>query len=725
MPSTTAKNEGRLRLSLFAAFFCLWIFVVCLRLLWLQIADYGFLTQKAARQQQRSIEVSPPRGVIYDRKGRELAMSIQVDSVFAVPSEIPDQVTAARLLARILRTDPKEVLARLESSHSFTWIARKLDNDNAARIRALNLRGIYFQKEPKRFYPKNDLGAQVIGYVGMDDEGLAGIERSFDQRLRGRPGKMLISMDARHRWFGRVEKNPEPGQNLVLTIDEDVQHIAEKELEAAMESTHAEAGTVVIQNPRTGEILALANRPTFNPNNSRGIDPKSLKNRAVSDAYEPGSTFKMVTIAAALEEKLTNPNEVFDCQMGKIMVGGRTIHDWKPYGLLSVSEILQKSSDVGAIKIALRMGEDRMYKYIRAFGFGSQTGIELQGETRGITKPVSRWSKMSIGAISMGQEIGVSPLQLVSMTSAMANDGIWTPPRIVAGSTPVGDGRAGFAKTVVFHPGQQRRVLSPLTAAQMRKMLEEVVLKGTGSKAILNGYSSAGKTGTAQKINPLTHRYGSKDIASFSGFAPVNNPAITVTVILDSPVGAHHHGGDVAAPVFSRIAQQVLEYLDIPHDVDVRNPQRAILRASARPEELIEGSPDHIGEEVAENDSEQETGSLSTMAEVSSGTRQGVVPASYHAPAEAGHAPSVADSTKTAESAKSPVLPTSGTVVLDVDAAKTVPSFIGKPVRAVIEESEKAGLEVDVFGSGVAREQNPAPGSRLPSGGHVTVQFAR
>ena len=721
--TATAKNEGRLRLSLFAAFFCLWILAICGRLLWLQVLDYGFLTQKAVRQQQRSIEVSPPRGIIYDRKGRELAMSIQVDSVFAVPSEIPDQASTARLLAHILKADPKEMLAKLESSRSFTWIARKLDNNVSARLRALNLKGIYFEKEPKRFYPKNELAAQVIGYVGMDDDGLAGIERSFNQRLSGRPGKMLIPMDARHRWFGRVEKNPESGQNLVLTIDEDIQHIAEKELEAAMEKTHAEAGTVVIQNPKTGEILALANRPTFNPNNSRGLDLKSLKNRAVSDIYEPGSTFKMVTIAAALEEKITNPNEVFDCQMGSIIVGGVRIHDWKPYSLLTVSEILERSSDVGAIKIAMRLGEDRMYKYIRGFGFGSQTGIELSGETRGITKPVSRWSKMSIGAISMGQEIGVSPLQLVSMTSSIANDGIWTPPRIVAGSTPVWQGRTGPAQTVVFRPGQQHRVISSFAAAQMKRMLEGVVLQGTGKKAILDGYTSAGKTGTAQKINPVTHRYDRvQHIASFSGFAPVNNPAITVTVILDSPVGAHH-GGDVAAPIFNRIAQQVLEYLDVPHDIEVRNPQRMLLRAKAKPEEEMEGSPDHVGEEVADNDNQQDEGA--TVA-ASATPSYGVIPAAYSSATTVAMQPSATNDADSSRADASPAaLPKTGTVVLDVDSTRTVPSFVGKPVRTVIEESEKAGLEVDIFGSGVARQQNPPPGARLPIGGHVTVQFAR
>lgn len=723
MPASREKNEGRLRLSLFAACFCFWLLAICFRLFWLQIVDYGQLTQRAARQQQRSIEVAPPRGIIYDRKGRPLAMSVQVDSAFAVPSEIPDPGSTANLLGRILKTDPKEILARLESSHSFAWIARKLDNDTAARIRALNLRGIYFQKEPKRFYPKNDLAAQVIGYVGMDDEGLAGIERSFDRRLRGKPGKMIISMDARHRWFGRVEKNPEPGQNMVLTIDQDIQHIAERELDAAMEKTHAEAATIIVQNPKTGEILALANRPTFNPNDSRAVEPKSLRNRAVSDIYEPGSTFKMVTIAAALEEKVTNPDEVFDCQMGSIMVGGRRIHDWHPFGMLSVAQVLQHSSDVGAIKIAMRLGDERMYKYIRAFGFGSQTGIELQGETRGITKPVSRWSKMSIGAISMGQEIGVSALQLVSMTSSIANDGLWTPPRIVAGSTLPGAAYSpSAAQTVVFHPGLQHRVISTYTASEMKKMLEEVVLIGTGKKAILDGYTSAGKTGTAQKINPLTHRYGSKDIASFSGFAPVNNPAITVTVIIDSPVGPHH-GGDVAAPIFGRVAQQALEYLDVPHDADVRNPQRMLLRASVKPADVMEGLTDHVGDDIAAIDEDEGESGTQTAPETK---RSGVVAASYIPQSSVGTGNAASLPASAAKSGEpQPAAPsTSGTVVLDVET-KTVPSFLGKPVREVIEESQRAGVEVDVFGSGIARQQTPPAGSHLVSGGHVSVQFAR
>src|SRR3954462_14287904 len=458
------------RLFIFAAVLCFWIVAIVSRLLYLQLFEYGDFVKQASRQQQRSIEVSPPRGVIYDHNGRELAMSVSADSVFAVPSEIPDQINTASLLARILKTEPQDILARFKSSHAFCWIARKLDNDTAARIRDLNLKGIYFEKESKRFYPKRELAAQAIGFVGLDDEGLGGLERSLNSPMRGKPGQMLISIGGRRHWFGRVEKKPDPGENVVLTIDEKIQYIAERELDAAMQRTHAAAGTVIVENPKTGEILALANRPTFDANAFHISDPQKMKNRAVSDIYEPGSTFKMVTIAAALEEKITNPDEVIDCQNGAIYIGNVRIRDHKAFGLLTVSQILANSSDVGAIKLGLRLGEERFDRYIRAFGFGSQTGIEVPGETRGITKPVSRWSKVSIGAISMGQEIGVSALQLTAMTNTIANDGGMVPPRIVAGSVAP---QAGF-QTVAFHPQEGRRVITPLTAALMKQMLENV-----------------------------------------------------------------------------------------------------------------------------------------------------------------------------------------------------------------------------------------------------------
>jgi cell division protein FtsI (penicillin-binding protein 3) len=731
LAASAPRNSINTRLYLLSAIFFFWCCVICLRLVYLQVFRYGDFEQRAQHQQQRTTEVAAKRGVIYDRAGRELAMSISVDSAFAVPTEMPDLAGTVSLIARITKTDPRELLAKCKAARTFCWVARKADAETAERIRSLNLRGIYFQKESKRFYPKRELAAQVLGYVGMDDEGLSGIEREYDDRLHGKPGRMLISVDARRKWFGSVEKQPDPGENVVLTVDEKIQYIAERELETAMAETRSTAGTIVVQNPHTGEILALANRPTFNPNLSRQITPDRLKDHAVSDVYEPGSTFKVVTISAALEEKLTRPTEMFDCQMGSIVINGMRIHDAKPHGLLSVSGILAKSSDVGAIKIALRLGEDRFYKYIRHFGFGQQTGIELPGETRGLTKPVSRWSKVSIGAISMGQEIGITPLQLVGLISTIANDGLWVAPRIVAATTEP----RRTPQTVVFHPGAARRVISPLTAAQMKQMMQGVVLEGTGLKAILEGYSSAGKTGTAQKVDPATGAYShTKYVASFAGFAPINNPAITVAVILDSPVG-QHQGGEVSAPVFQRVAQQVLEYLHVPHDVELPASRQVLLaKRNTKEDDLAESSPDHLGSalEVADNNSAEAAPPVRSVPskpspQVGNGA---VVPAALRT-----RDPDVSTNWERKPTATVDVkqvatfperFPSSGTVVLDVEqGGVVVPSFVGKSVRSAIELAEENGLDLEAVGSGLAREQSPLPGSHIPAGSRVTVRFGR
>jgi cell division protein FtsI (penicillin-binding protein 3) len=645
-----------------------------------------------------------------------------------VPTEIHDLGQTVSLIAGITKADPRELLARCKAGRTFCWVARKPDAETASRIRAMNLRGIYFQKESKRFYPKRDLGAQVLGYVGLDDQGLSGIEREYDGQLRGKPGRLLISVDARKKWFGSVEKQPDPGENVVLTLDQQIQYIAERELKAAIQQTHAETGTVIVQNPHTGEILALANWPTFNPNLSREITPERLKNHAVSDVYEPGSTFKVITISAALDENLTRPDETFDCQMGSIVINGHRIHDWHRFGVMPVSDILAHSSDVGAIKIALRLGDERLYKYIRAFGFGQQTGIELPGETRGLTKPVSRWSKVSIGAISMGQEIGVSPLQLAGMVSVIANDGVWVPARIVAATTQP----QSTPRMIAFHPADERRVIAPLTAAQMKQMMQGVVLRGTGRRAILEGYSSAGKTGTAQKVDPATHTYSrTKYIASFAGFAPVNNPVITVAVILDSPTGGHH-GGEVGAPVFNRIAQQVLEYLHTPHDVELP-PNRQLLLAKQRIKEqdLEEGSPDHLGESldvVADGSADTVPAAVAPSKLTPEAGSAGVVPVAlreHESTAPGVQSPPAMTASSASSEAPAPI-PSSGTVVIDVEQnGIAVPSFIGKTVRAAIELAAESGLDLEAVGSGIAREQVPAPGAHVPSGSRVTVKFGR
>ncbi|HKW18539.1 MAG TPA: penicillin-binding protein [Terriglobales bacterium] len=742
MAPSSARNSTNLRLYVLAGVFVLWCCAICLRLVYLQVFSYGKFEQRAQHQQQRTEEVSAPRGIIFDRNGQELAMSINVDSVFAVPSEMPKPASTISLIARITKQDPRELLAKCEAAKTFCWLARKPDPEISVRIRALNLRGVYFQKEAKRYYPKGDLAAQVLGYVGMDDSGLSGIEREFDDKLHGRPGQMLISVDARKKWFGSVEKQPEPGENVVLTIDDKIQYIAERELATAIQDTHAIAGTVLVENPHTGEILALANQPTFDPNNTKEITPAKLKNHAVSDVYEPGSTFKLVTIASAIDQGLARPDELIDCQRGSIVLFGHRIHDWHPWGVMPVSDVLAWSSDVGAIKIALRMGDDRMYKYIRDLGFGQQTGIELPGETRGMTKPLSRWSKISIGAIAMGQEIGISAVQLSQMVSSIANDGVLLGPRIVAGEVEPQD----TPQKVAFHPTEGRRVLSTTTAALMRQMMQGVVLHGTGRKATLDGYSAAGKTGTAQKFDVTTHSYShTKFVASFAGFAPINNPEITVVVIIDTPWAPtimQREGGWVAAPVFQRIAQQVLEYMHTPHDIEIPASRRVLLaQAKANAKDLEEGSPDHPGEEVdvdavssapqvladsagTDGIARQTPPSLPSIEGRDAGgptARERVLPATMR---EQVSVPATTVSVARAD-ANAPQ-PTNGTVVLDVEQGGiVVPSFIGKSERSAIELAEASGLDLDVVGSGLAQEQSPLPGTHVPSGAIITVRFGR
>ena len=722
----TPRSRANHRLYILGGLLMLWLGVICLRLVYLQIFRYGDFQQRADHQQQRSINVSAKRGIIIDRQGNELAMSIMVDSAFAVPSEVPDLPNAISLITRITGEDARLVLADCHAHKTFCWVARKANAETIERIRALNLQGIHFQKESKRFYPKRELAAQVLGYVGTDDGGLSGIEREYDEQLRGQPGRMQISVDARKKWFARIEKEPEAGDNLILTIDEKIQYIAERELEQAIKDTHAIAGTVIVENPRTGEILALANRPTFNPNVKKEIKNEALKNRAVSDVYEPGSTFKLVTISGALEERLTRPEEVFDCQMGSIVINGMRIRDSKPHGLLTVSDVLAESSDVGAIKIALRLGEDRFYKYIRAFGFGQQTGIELPGETRGLTKPVNRWSKVSIGAISMGQEIGISPIQLAAMVSTFANDGVWEAPRIVATTTPP----QSAPQTFLFRPEHEQRVISSMTAAQMRQMMRGVVLHGTGRKAVLEGYTSAGKTGTAQKVDPATGAYSrTKYVGSFAGFAPINNPAVTVAVILDSAVGLHQ-GGQVAAPVFQRVTQQVLEYLHVPHDMQLPpNRQVWLAQNKVKDSDLDESSPDHLGSSLELADAgtvESAPTPPATPKTVKPSAAQGaVVPAAMRTKEPAPQA--VSKPVPQASSAPEPAqAPTNQTVVLDVEQGGIeVPSFIGKSVRASLELAQDSGLELNLAGNGIAREQSPAPGTHVTAGSRVVVKFGR
>ena len=614
-------------------------------------------------------------------------------------------------------------------------------------MRALNIKGIYSQKEFERFYPDNEIAAQVLGYVGVDDNGLGGLEEKFDNQLHGAPGEMYTAMDARRKVLGSTEKEPEPGRNLVLTIDSNIQFMAERALDHAMQRTQALNGTVVVQDLHTGQILALAIRPTFDPNQFRHTTPTLLRDHAVSDVYEPGSTFKLVTYATALDQHVTTPDDMIDCQGGQITIFGRTIHDDKGdhFGVIPVHEALEHSSDVAAVKLAMKVGADQFYNYIRAFGFGSRSGVELPGETRGLLRPVKRWQPSSIGSVAIGQEIAVTPVQLVTMVSSIANGGMYLPPHILMPDAPASTdpNQTAAAQQVVAQPfkaGEElpgtlpagsHRVISTMTAAQMRKMMEGVVLFGTGKAAQLNGYSSGGKTGTAQKIDPATHTYSkTKHVASFAGFAPVNDPVIAVAVVMDEPHG-DYYGAAVSAPVFAEVAQQVLEYLGVPHDVDLRP---AKLGPKEKP--IVEDEADSQSQDIkalydaandlpADDPQSANAPPAPVVAQNSNASDNKPTDASAK-PAQPAQQQSKATSTPAlAQLAQNVPPPMVKSVTVSEATQLRVPSLVGLSVRDVIVQAASAGLDVDVTGSGTVREQAPAAGTMVAEGTKIVVKCSR
>jgi cell division protein FtsI (penicillin-binding protein 3) len=767
----------RVRFVYVAMFFCFWAVAIAFRLTWLQVVRHHEFVERANRQQERTFEVAPRRGVLYDRNLHEMAMTVLVDSIYAVPSELGDnRADDAALLAKIVHVDPldhftlpQQIDARFNASRNFAWVARKVDPDTAERVRELNLKGIYFQKEFKRFYPKGDLAAHVLGYVGTDDDGLGGLERKFDDELHGTPGHVLTAVDAKRHVLGSEETDPMPGENLVLSIDSNIQYMAERALDAQVAKVKAAHGTIVVQDPHTGQILALAVSPRFNPNDSRHLDAESLTNLAVSDIYEPGSTFKLVTYAAALDAAGVQPTDMVDCQGGQMTMYGRTLHDDKSdhFGVVTVQFALEHSSDVGAAKMALKLGPDRFYKYIKGFGFGERSGIELPSETRGLLAPPRKWGSTSILSIAIGQEIGVTPVQLVSMVSAIANGGVYLPPHILLQSTDEmkGDPRL---EPAAYHPEFQlpatlpdgsHRVISELTSAKMRAMMQGIVTEGTGTLARLNGYSSAGKTGTAEKVDPVTHTYShTKLVASFAGFAPVSSPAISVAVVIDSPSIGTGYGGTVSAPVFSEVAQEILEYLGVPHDQPLKTStqieqERASVKPEDGPSESVDQNEDLSAMFDAVNslppdDPLRQPQNAAAMAENQTADQafdaqakeakpeHGIaalpdkVMQAFHAN---GNTTSVMPDDKVTENAKVevPVIQPqvqqrgNGAIVVDAGKRVAVPQFHGAALRTVVENAGRLGLRVQTLGSGLAEEQAPAAGTMVPVGTEIVVRFVR
>ncbi|MDO8795903.1 MAG: penicillin-binding protein [Vicinamibacterales bacterium] len=558
------------RVLVTAVTFLLWAIGIEARLVYLQVFQHDELVLRAEQQQMRTVPAPAKRGDILDRNGRVLAASADVDSLYAVPSKVDDPSATGAALCDALgdcsKAEQQEIRTRLVRKRPFVYIRRQIAPAQAARVADLQLEGIGFMRESRRFYPKRELAAHLIGYVGQESDGLAGLESTYDKLVKGRAGTVLVQTDAHRKAFSRVERPPTAGASLELTVDEYLQYVAERELKAGVEWAGAAGGSAVVMDPATGEILALANYPTFNPNTFREFGDNHRRNRAVQDLYEPGSTFKIVTAGAALESKILTPDSTIETGPGHIRFGSRVIDEDKGhnYGRLSFTDVIVKSSNVGAIKVGLRVGAERMSEYVRLFGFGRPSSPDFKAESRGIVWAADKLTDSALASVAMGYQVGVTPLQMAAAVSVVANGGELMEPRVVR--AVIRDGRR-----IPVPRRTLRRVINRATAADVAAMMQAVVERGTGSHSRVAGYSVAGKTGTAQKI--INGRYSNTEYnVSFVGFVPVRQPAFTIVVVVDSPHGVPPYGGTVAAPIFSRIADAALRHVGVRPSVDAAPP---------------------------------------------------------------------------------------------------------------------------------------------------------
>jgi cell division protein FtsI (penicillin-binding protein 3) len=534
---------------------------VTARLAYLQLVRNADLSVMAQRQYSRTVVLQAERGAILDRQGVPLAVSSPAESLFAQPRSAGDPVRVAARLAPILAVPPSELHAALVGPRPFVWLRRNLPPTVAEQVRALREPGLGLIPEPLRLYPNRELAAHVIGFEGVDG-GLEGIERSWERTLAGTPGRAVIGRDAlgREVLTERILKSPAPGQGVMLTLDAHIQHIAEREIDAAWRRTGAKAAMAVVLEPRTGDVLAMALRPTFNPNTFMDVGSRDVwRNRAVTDPFEPGSTFKAILAAAALEEGVVKPDDLIFGEQGSITIARTTIHDWKPYGWLTFAEVLQNSSNVGAIKVGLALGAPRYYRHMTNFGFGALTGAGIPGESRGVLREPERWSALSLPTLAIGQEVSVTALQMVAAFGAIANGGVMMQPRLVRS---VFDAQGREIRRVP--PVKVRQVISPETARVLTQLLVRVVDTGTGRLAAIPGYQVAGKTGTAQKLDPNTRRYSrAPGVLSFVGFAPADEPRFAMLVLVDEP-RTERWGSEAAAPIFATIGREIMRSLEIP-----------------------------------------------------------------------------------------------------------------------------------------------------------------
>ncbi|MGA2954157.1 MAG: penicillin-binding transpeptidase domain-containing protein [Thermodesulfobacteriota bacterium] len=551
----------RLRITILLGLFSFLFLVIFGRAYQLQVVQGKKLAAMADRQSQRIVQLVPKRGILYDRKKEEMAISVEVDSVFIQPGKAEDIQTVAQKIGPVLGQKPGPLLSKMKKEEPFVWLQRGITPEQRAAIEKYNLSGVDFLKETKRFYPQGEVGVHVIGFAGLDAQGLEGVELGYDEFIRGEPGFIVISKDA----LGRsITPQSLPfhqsldGCEIILTIDKNIQYIVEKELKKSVQACSAKGGMAVVMNPKTGEILAMAVQPSFDPNHFSSSPPQVRKNRTLTDTFEPGSTFKVFLLSAALEEQIAEPKEMFFCENGSYMVGGRVVHDVHKYGWLSLGDVIKFSSNIGASKVGRKVGKNKLYRYLKNFGFGGKTGVDLPGEVSGFLAAPRYWSEVGLANISFGQGVSVTALQLTAALAAVANGGVLMRPYAVKA---VLDSNGNVLKE--NRPKPIRRIISAETATTVTQILKSVMEEGgTGRAASLSGYEAAGKTGTAQKALANGRGYSDKRMGSFYGFAPADNPQVVITVVIDEPQGSNY-GGVVAAPAFKGIGEQILPYMGI------------------------------------------------------------------------------------------------------------------------------------------------------------------
>ena len=679
MESVARDRAGR-RLMWFGGLILLWGCAILIRLFLLQVVHHADYVRAAYKQQEETVEIAAPRGSIFDRSGQLLAGSVKRDSVYIDPLQVPDLPVASDILSGVLQLDRASLHGRmqwyLDNQRGFMWVARTIDGERYERLRSLHLDWIRFADESRRSYPRNTLAAHVIGAVDGEQVGQWGLEKSAESDLQGLPGSMQVLTDAKGRGIdSHPETAPRPGLDITLSIDERIQLPAQGAIERAVQDAHAESGSVVVMDPYHGDILALASYPLFDPNQppGRGESPGARFNHAVSVPFEPGSVFKVFTLSAALETTDLKPTSLINCGNGSFTMAGRTVHEaHHGYGIMPMSMVLAKSSNIGAIQIGLKVGSAKLYEYVRRFGLGARTGIPLPAESPGMVRRLSKWRTTSLMSVSMGHEVGVTTLQLAQACSAVANGGLLVPPRLIL--------KKGNTAVPVVAP---HRILRPETAITMRQMMEGVVLFGTGRRyAKLQGYSSAGKTGSAQIYDYATGHYTHSYNASFMGFAPVANPAIVVVATVNGTHGGSAgYGGPVAGPVFREVITEALRVLDVPKDLPDTTPDAPETQVADLDEvPIVDGPADPPVLEEAEAQAPDAN----------------PAPGPQPLPASEPH-----------------------------ESGPKAPNFIGLSMRSVVTLAQAQGLPVVMAGTGIVRRQEPPPGAVLHGGERIRVDLAR